>query len=446
MHHALAELERLGQRGAQLGLVLRADDHVGDRQLERVLLEAVEPRPRVELEELAIDAQMRVAARLGPLGEIGVDALARHHQRREQADMLAAVIAQQLRGDALGALRPHRRAVVRAMLQPELDPQQAQEMPDLGGRRDRALAPAARQALLDRHGRRDAVHRIDLGPAGRLHDAARIGVQRFEVAALAFVEQDVEGQRALARAGHAGDDAELAARDGDAQGLQVVLAGVDDADRFVDPWRAARCAFTTHCRGWPSSTRVRPGRGALVLAQRLAGVRARMRLHVLRRAGAHHFAAGLAPFGAEVDDPVGRADHVEVVLDHDQRMPGVEQLAQRAHQLGDVVEVQAGGRLVEQEQRAPSSPAGWRGAAGRLGQEAGQLQPLRLAARQRRHRLAQAHVVEADIDDRLQHARPPRGRRRNSCTASLTVSSSTSATLTAGAAPRMIFTSSSSAR
>src|SRR5256885_6511816 len=32
---------------------------------------------------------------------------------------------------------------------------------------------------------------------------------------------------------------------------------------------------------------------------------------------------------------------VEVVLDDDQRMPGLQQLAQRAHELGDVVEVQA---------------------------------------------------------------------------------------------------------
>ena len=140
---------------------------------------------------------------------------------------------------------------------------------------------------------------------------------------------------------------------------------------------------------------------ALVLAQRLAGVRRGVRLHVLRRAAAHHLAAGLAALGAQVDDPVGRAHHVEVVLDDHQRMAGVEQLAQRAHQLGDVVEVQPGGRLVEQEQLALLRRRLAR-ARSRIGQEAGQLEPLRLAARQRGHRLAQAHVVQADIDDRLQ--------------------------------------------
>ena len=176
----------------------------------------------------------RVAARLGPLGEVGVDALARDDQRREQADVLAGVVAQQLRGDALGALRRDRRAVVDAVLQAELDVEQAQEVPDLGRRRDRALAAAARQALLDRHRRRDAVDRVDLGPAGRLHDRARVGVERFEVAPLAFVEQDVERERRLARARDAGDDAELAARDRDVERLQVVLARVDDADVLVD--------------------------------------------------------------------------------------------------------------------------------------------------------------------------------------------------------------------
>ena len=40
----------------------------------------------------------------------------------------------------------------------------------------------------------------------------------------------------------------------------------------------------------------------------------------------------------------------------------------------------------------------------RLGEEAGELEALRLAARERRHRLAELHVLEADVDDRLQQA------------------------------------------
>ena len=103
-------------------------------------------------------------------------------------------------------------------------------------------------------------------------------------------------------------------------------------------------------------------------------------------------------------------------------LPAFEQLAERAHQLGDVVEVQAGGRLVEQEQRARVATACRlvRAFLRRLGQEAGELQALRFAAGQGRHRLAELHVFEADVDERLQRAehvavvgeeaRPPRSR------------------------------------
>ena len=57
--------------------------------------------------------------------------------------------------------------------------------------------------------------------------------------------------------------------------------------------------------------------------------------------------------------------------------------------------------------RLPLRATGWRLALPSLrglGQETGQLEPLRLAARQRGHRLAQLDVLQADIDDRLQGA------------------------------------------
>jgi hypothetical protein len=142
--------------------------------------------------------------------------------------VLAAELREQLRGNALGRLRLHRRTVFHAVLRAQLDVQQAQKVPHLGGRAHGGLAPAARQALLDGHGGRDAVHRIHLGPACGLHDAAGVGVERFKVAALAFVEQDVERQRGLARAADARHHVELATRNVHAQVLEVVLLGVDD--------------------------------------------------------------------------------------------------------------------------------------------------------------------------------------------------------------------------
>ena len=72
----------------------------------------------------------------------------------------------------------------------------------------------------------------------------------------------------------------------------------------------------------------------------------------LRRAARHDPAAAGAAFGAEVDDPVGRLDDVEIVLDHQHRVAGVDEVVQHLQQQLDVGEVQAGRRLVEQVERA----------------------------------------------------------------------------------------------
>ncbi len=56
----------------------------------------------------------------------------------------------------------------------------------------------------------------------------------------------------------------------------------------------------------------------LVLDERTTGMRGRASHDVLRRAGGQQLPAGIAALGTEVEDPVGRANHVEVVLDHDQ--------------------------------------------------------------------------------------------------------------------------------
>ena len=69
-------------------------------------------------------------------------------------------------------------------------------------------------------------------------------------------------------------------------------------------------------------------------------------------------AAAGAGLGAEVDDPVGRLDHVQVVLDHDDRVAQVHQPVEHVEQLVNVVEVQAGGRLVEEVERVGRCWAG----------------------------------------------------------------------------------------
>jgi hypothetical protein len=116
---------------------------------------------------------------------------------------------------------------------------------------------------------------------------------------------------------------------------------------------------------------------------------------VLGRAGQQDAPAAGAAFGAQVDHPVGGLDHVEVVLDHDDGVAGVAQLVQHLQQQLDVVEVQAGGGLVQDVQRAP-------GVA--LAELERQLHALRLAAGQRGRALAQADVAQAHVEQGLQLA------------------------------------------
>ena len=144
--------------------------------------------------------------------------------------------------------------------------------------------------------------------------------------------------------------------------------------------------------------------------QRRAGAALLAGHDVRRGAGADEPAARVAALGAEVDHPVGGADHVEVVLDDDDRVPLGDQAPERREQHGDVREVQAGRRLVE-EQEPPRAAL----LLPRPGEVPRELQALRLAAAERRDRLAEPQVAEPDALERLEDRGdlgPPREERR----------------------------------
>ena len=216
MDHTFAVRQGQRQRGAQGRFIGGTHIQTYHRQLDVVFLETVDawkPRGR---QKVAIHAQMREAARPRPVGQFGVHALTPGYQRRQQPDVLPTEVLQQLRRNTLRTLRRHRRSVLGAMLHPQLDIQQAQEMPDLGGGAHRRLAPATREALLDGHRGWYAIDRVHFRAPRWLDDGAGVGVKALEVAALSFVEKNVKGQGGLAGAGYAGDHTELAARDVDA--------------------------------------------------------------------------------------------------------------------------------------------------------------------------------------------------------------------------------------
>ena len=138
----------------------------------------------------------------------------------------------------------------------------------------------------------------------------------------------------------------------------------------------------------------------------------------LRRALGDDPPAAVAALRPEVDDPVGGLDDVEVVLDDEDRVAAVDEPVEDLEQLLDVGEVEAGGRLVEDVERPAGRPPR------ELGRE---LDALRLAARQRRRRLAEVDVAEADVDERLELGADVRARAEKNSSASSIVISRTSA-------------------
>src|SRR6478735_11498236 len=93
---------------------------------------------------------------------------------------------------------------------------------------------------------------------------------------------------------------------------------------------------------------------------------------------------------SEVDDPVGVRHDGLVVLDDEHRLARLDEPVEQAEEVLDVGKVQAGRRLVEDVDVAL------------LGHLRGQLEALPLAAGQRRERLAEREVAEADVVEPLE--------------------------------------------
>ena len=237
-----------------------------------------------------------------------------------------------------------------------------------------ALGVGAEQRRLDAVGLRERLaDRVEQSGVGRRVAAPRAAdralVDRHHAAARGDRAVD---QRALARAGDAGDDDQHAERDVDVD----VAAGCSPSRRGP---RARRSACRTVSLRAARSSRWRPV--SVSLARSPSTVPSK-----------HDLAAGRAGARAEVDDVVGDRDRLRLVLDDEHRVALVAQLQQQVVHPLDVVRVQADGRLVEDV-----------GDVGeRRAEVADHLGALRLAARQRARRPVEREVAEPDLDERVE--------------------------------------------
>ena len=79
MHDTLAVIQCHRQQTAQFRLVFRLYDDVTNRQLNGVLLKAVQAWKTIGRQELAIDAQEGIATRFGPVSQLGINAFSPNH-------------------------------------------------------------------------------------------------------------------------------------------------------------------------------------------------------------------------------------------------------------------------------------------------------------------------------------------------------------------------------
>src|SRR5690606_29212867 len=94
-------------------------------------------------------------------------------------------------------------------------------------------------------------------------------------------------------------------------------------------------------------------------------------------------------FRTNIDQPVGTLNHFHVMLDYQNGIPLLPQRIERFQQFFDIVEVQAGCRLIEDKERILRTLSFY--------QKGSQFDSLRLAAREGIRRLAELHVSESDL-------------------------------------------------
>ena len=75
--------------------------------------------------------------------------------------------------------------------------------------------------------------------------------------------------------------------------------------------------------------------------------------NLLRSSADHEFAPLVTGFRTDIDNPVSGLDHIEVMLDDNDAVPLGDQTLEGLQQNGDVVDMQTGRRLVEDEKGSP---------------------------------------------------------------------------------------------
>jgi hypothetical protein len=232
LNETISELECRFDRVRQTPAILRAHDQTVDDDRDRVVLATIQLRWICELDCRTIDDDANES--LLPYGfeQIAEFSLATAHERGKHFDACPLRPGQDALGNLPGALSLDRAPTLRAMGRAGARVQQAQVVVDLRDRADGRPRIVPSRLLLDGNRRREPLNGVDIGLLHKAQELSRVCGKRFDVAALPFGVNGVEGERGLAGAGQARDDRQPITRDRDVDVLEVVLAGAPDDECF----------------------------------------------------------------------------------------------------------------------------------------------------------------------------------------------------------------------
>jgi hypothetical protein len=380
---------------------------VADVGFDGVFFEAFEGFEFVGFDPFAVDAQEGDGVACGPAGDFGVVAFAGLDEGGEELECFFAGEAGDGGGNVGFGLADGGFAGVGVVLGAAFGPEEAHEVVDFGDGADGAFAAATGGVLFDGNGGGDAGGGVHVGFFHLGDELTGVGVEAVEVAALAFGEDDVEGEGGFAGAAEAGDDGPGVEGDVDVDVFEVVVACAADLDgggrrRGGGGGRCGQRQVWGVAKGSVVGSGGRSGEGGVALEcffEEGAGGGCGVVGDLLWCALGAEAAAAVAGFGAEVEDVVGVFDDVEVVFDDDEGVAGVDELVECFYECGDVVEVEAGGGFVEDEEVAGGGDffagAGFAARGGR-DEVFDEFEALAFAAGELAEGLAEGEVAQAD--------------------------------------------------
>ena len=212
--------------------IFRAHHQSINDHRDRVIQPAVELWWIGQFDEFTIDDRAHEALLARTLEQVLELALSLLHQWRADLEARAFRPRQHHLGDLRGALPLHGAPTVGTVRRAGARVQQTQVVVHLGDGADGGARVVTGGFLLDRDGGREPLDGVDIGLLHEPQELSRVRGERLDVASLPFGVDRIERERRFARAGQAGHDRQLVARDRDADVAEIMLAGTAHHERI----------------------------------------------------------------------------------------------------------------------------------------------------------------------------------------------------------------------